>query len=569
MEFMGEGPPSSTKMVRNLLYPHFSAADGCCIGRIRLVGSVIMVIVLLLLAAVGILAWGYSQAKPLGTPGILAWLQTVVLMGPWLLFFGLTAVGVYLNLAGILLLVVSSAGLYIYLGRRLRDLNKESLAAGRAASVAKKQGAAFSDSAVGNSADSSSQSSETGAAEGDRLSTDSAQSGVDASTPSQLGQGGSDQEAEDKLPPIPPEDMSVIEGIFGIDTFFRTETVPYQEGAIFKGNLRGKPDETAQVLSEKLSEKLGDRYLSFLLSNPEGKPVVVVLPKENGPKPTTVGQKVLAVGLVLATLGTCLETAGILQGFDFFQSPERWAQTLPVGLGIATVLGVHELGHIGVARRLNVKLSPPFFLPAWQLGSFGSLMRFESILPNRSVLFDVAFAGPAAGGILSFAFLFLGMVLSHPGSLFQLPAEYFQGSVLVGTLARTVLGDALQNDLVDVHPLMIVGWIGLIITAINVMPAGQLDGGRMLQAIYGRKTLVRATAVTLVLLALVGIFNPIALYWAVLIVFLQRQPERPCTDDLTEPDDARAGLALLALFLMLLILLPLTPSLAARLGVGG
>ena len=516
----------------------------------RLAGSVIMVIVLLLLAAVGILFWGYSQAKPLGTSGILAWLQTVVLMGPWLLFFGLTAIGVYLNLAGILLLVVSSAGLYIYLGRRLRDLNQETLAAERAAGVVKEEAS----EQIGENA----------------LSTQVEEVSLESqSEENQVNKEAAVEEDTDRQQPIPAEDMKVIEGIFGIDTFFRTQTVPYQEGAIFKGNLRGKPDETAKILSEKLTEKLGDRYLSFLLSNPDGKPVVVVLPKENGPKPTSVGQKVLAVGLAIATLGTCLETAGILQGFDFFQAPDRWPDTLPVGLGIATVLAVHELGHIGVAKRLDVKLSPPFFLPAWQLGSFGSLLRIESILPNRSVLFDVSFAGPAAGGILSFAFLFLGLVLSHPGSLFQLPAEYFQGSVLVGTLARTVLGDALQTDLVDVHPLTIVGWIGLIITAINVMPAGQLDGGRMVQAIYGRKTLVRATAVTLVLLALVGIFNPIALYWAVLIVFLQRQPERPCTDDLTEPDDARAGLALLALFLMLLVLLPLTPSLALRLGMGG
>ena len=516
-----------------------------------------MVIVLLLLAAVGILAWGYAQAKPLGAPGILAWLQTVVLMGPWILFFALTAVGVYLNLAGILLLVVSSAGLYIYLGRRLRALNQEALAAEQVADMARRERAGEEGAAA---------FSESGAerlGEGDRAPSEVRSNESDLSE-----QKNKTEEEEARLQPIPSEDLAAIESIFGIDTFFRTQTVPYQEGAIFKGNLRGKPDETAKVLSEKISEKLDGRYLSFLVSNPEEKPVVVVLPKENGPKPTTVAQSVLAVGLAIATLGTCLETAGILQGFDFFQSPERWPQTLPVGLGIATVLAAHELGHVGVAKRLNVKLSPPFFLPAWQLGSFGSLMRFESILPNRSVLFDVAFAGPAAGGILAFAFLFLGMVLSHPGSLFQLPAEYFQGSVLVGAVARVVLGDALQGDLVDVHPLLIVGWIGLIITAINMMPAGQLDGGRMVQAVYGRKTLVRSTVVTLVLLALVGIFNPIALYWAVLIVFLQRQPERPCVDDITEPDDTRAGLALLALFLMLLVLLPLTPSLAGRLGLG-
>ena len=306
----------------------------------------------------------------------------------------------------------------------------------------------------------------------------------------------------------------------------------------------------------------------FLLLDPEEKPVVVVLPSSNGPRPTSTGQRVLAVVLAIATLATCLETASILQSFDIFQSPQRWPEALPIALGLVAVLVAHELGHRIMANKLDVKLSPPFLLPAWQLGSFGAITRFESILPNRSVLFDVAFAGPAAGGILSFVCLFVGLVLSHPGSKFQLPGVFFQGSILVGTLARTVLGDALQNDLVDVHPLMIMGWMGLIITAINVMPAGQLDGGRVVQAIYGRKTLVRATVVTLVLLAVVGLFNPLALYWAVLIVFLQRQPERPCTDDLTEPDDGRAALALLSLFLMLLVLLPLTPSLAGRLGIG-
>ncbi len=509
-----------------------------------------MITILLLLAAVGILTWGFLQAKPYGEPGILAWLQTVVLMGPWLLFFGFSAAGIYLNLAGILLLVVASAGAYIYLGRRLRATAKDPLAAKRAATLMNEAREPTISSAAIADTDQATKTSEASESDAPEV-------------------GDPSHEAEeDALTPIPAEDLAIIEGIFGIDTFFRTQTVPYQEGAIFRGNLRGQPDQAAQTLSQKLTEKLGDRYRSFLLADPENKPVVIVLPSQNDPKPTSVAQRILAVALAVATLATSLETASILQGFDIFQSPERLSEALPIALGIAAVLGAHELGHRLLANRLNVKISPPFFLPAWQLGAFGSLMRFESILPNRTVLFDVAFAGPAAGGMVSFVFLLLGLVLSHPGSLFQLPATFFQGSILVGTVARAILGDALQSTLVDVHPLMVVGWIGLIITAINVMPAGQLDGGRVIQAIYGRKTLVRATVVTLILLAIVGLFNPLALYWAVLIVFLQRQPERPCQDDLTEPDDTRAALALLGLTLMLLVLLPLTPSLAIRLGIG-
>ncbi len=533
-----------------------------------------MIIVLLLLAAIAILAWGYSKAKPLGKLGIIAWLQTVVLMGPWLLFFGLTAVGVYLNLAGILLLIVVSTGLYIYLGRLLRAEAEGQIKAEGQAEIGK---LVTNDSTVGKvepnaieaTAETTAEAVEKTASEKVAAETVAEKTaGVAKATEEASKETPQKETPEKELPPIPAEDLAVVEGIFGIDTFFRTKTVSYQEGAIFKGNLRGKPDKTAQVLSEKLNEKLGDRYRSFLLSDPEDKPVVVVLPKSNGPLPTSVGQKVLAVALAIAAIATSFETAAILQSFDVFQSPERWREVLPIGIGILCVLGVHELGHIVIARQRQVKLSPPFLLPAWQLGAFGAITRFESILKNRSILFDVAFAGPAAGGLLSFIFLMTGFYLSHTGSLFQLPASFFQGSIFVGTLARTILGDALQGDLVDVHPLLVVGWIGLIITAINIMPAGQLDGGRMIQAIYGRKTLIKSTAITLVLLAIVGLFNPLALYWAVLIVFLQRQPERPCTDDLSEPDDTRAALALIALSLMLLILLPLSPSLAGRLGIG-
>lgn len=116
---------------------------------------------------------------------------------------------------------------------------------------------------------------------------------------------------------------------------------------------------------------------------------------------------------------------------------------------------------------------------------------------------------------------------------------------------------------------MVIGWLGLVITALNLMPAGQLDGGRIVQAIYGRKTAGRATLATLILLGIVSLANPLAMYWAILILFLQRDLERPSLNEISEPDDARAALGLLALFLMITTLLPLTPGLAGRLGIGG
>lgn len=502
---------------------------------------------LILLAAIAILVWGYRRARPYGAIGILAWLQSVVLMAPWLMFFGLFAVGIYLNLAGVLLLLLVSTGVYIYLGRRLRAAGAAELAARRSAAMM--------------SADSSSDP-----AQPDPSQPETSQDPEEAA-PAPTTAAASTPDVEGVR--IPATDLTLIEGIFGIDTFFRTETIPYQEGAIFRGNLRGQPEETQTKLAAALAERLEDRYRLFLVENNDQKPTIVVLPATTDPPRTTPTQWGLAIVLALATVFTSLEAGAILQGFDLTQEFSRWPEAIFFVAGVAVILIAHEIGHWLMARKYDIRLSPPFVIPTWQLGSFGSLTRFESLLPNRSVLFDIAFAGPAAGGLVSLAMLVVGLELSHPGSLFQLPSSFFQGSILVGALARVVMGSALQAPLVDVHPLTILGWLGLVITALNLMPAGQLDGGRVVQAIYGRKTAGRTTLFTLVVLALVSLVNPLALYWAALILILQRNLERPCLNDISEPDDARAALGLLALFLTLTVLLPLTPSLAGRLGIGG
>ncbi|MDJ0659136.1 MAG: site-2 protease family protein [Crocosphaera sp.] len=492
-------------------------------------------ILVIILVALGLLAWGYNRAKGYGKLGILAWLQSVSLMGPWLIFFGLFALGIYLNVVGILFLLLASIILYIYIGKKLRTEGQDVMLREKAAQRIKEEEA--------------------------KKTENNNQSETDP-----------DLKNVGDVIPIPDEDLQLIKGIFSIDTFFATETISYQEGAIFRGNLRGETDESYQRLSEKLEANFGDKYRLFLVEGTEGKPVVIILPKSDDPQPTTLVQKNIALVLLVATILTTLEAASILLGFDLVNNWSRYQEAIPISAALWGILAAHEIGHRIVAKRYDIKLSVPFFLPTWQIGSFGAITRFESLIPTRNALFDVAFAGPACGGIISFILLIIGLVLSHPGSLFQLPTQFFQGSVLVGSLAKVILGEQLQNAIVDVHPLTVVGWLGLVITALNLMPAGQLDGGRIIQAIYGRKTARRTTIITLVLLGIVTIFspaNPIPLYWAVVILFLQRDLERPSLNELTEPDDTRAGWGLLALFLMLVTLIPLSPSLAGRLGIGG
>lgn len=498
----------------------------------------------IVLVALGFLVWGYNRAKPFGKLGILAWLQSVVLMAPWLLFFVLVALGIFINIIGLILLFVASSGVYIYLGNRLRSEGQDAILRDRAAQRIAQQEA--EESGSGNLVAAEGES-------GDRIENNT-------------------NNATEEVFPIPAEDLQKIKSIFSLDTFFTTETISYQEGAIFKGNLRGETDAVYASLSQKLDDLLGDKYRLFLVESPEGKPVAIVLPSTNDPQPSTLAQKNLALVLFVAAIATSLEASALLLGFDWFSQLGRYGEALPIALGLWLILAAHEFGHWFYAKRYNIRLSLPYLIPSWQIGSFGSITRFESLVPHRTALFDVALAGPAIGGLVSFVMLAIGLILSHPGSLFQIPIEFLQGSILVGTLSKVLLGSTLDGKIVDVHPLMIVGWLGLVINALNLMPAGQLDGGRIVQAIYGRKTARRTTIATLIILGLVVIFNPanpIPLYWGILILFLQRDLERPSLNELSEPDDARAAFGLLALFLMLATLIPLSPGLAGQLGIGG
>jgi membrane-associated protease RseP (regulator of RpoE activity) len=162
----------------------------------------------------------------------------------------------------------------------------------------------------------------------------------------------------------------------------------------------------------------------------------------------------------------------------------------------------------------------------------------------------------------------LGLELSTDTSLFQIPTDFFRGSILVGGIAKLLIGDRLAASLVSIHPLVLLGWLGLVINALNLLPAGKLDGGRMMQAIYGRRVAGVATILSLLFLGIATLVNPLALYWAIVILVVQRDLERPSSNELVEPSDSRVIVALLGFLVMILTLIPLTPSLAAKWGIG-
>lgn len=474
---------------------------------------------LFLLGTLAFLGWGFWRARRRGSLAVWVWLQGSLLLLPWVVFLGLLLLGIYLNFAGFLVLLLVFTGLYIAVGRKTRQLAQQELQARR------EQLARLEEQGEAPSA------------------------------------GEAPLEAPAVLQRISAEDLQAIQSIFGLDTFFVTETVPYGEGAIFKGNLRQEAEVVVPLLVEKLKEQVGSRYQLFLVEDPAEKPAVVVLPDPIVNYRASVGAQILAGALLVFSFVATLEVGANLLGFRLLDAPGRWVEALPVAAGIFAILLVHETGHRWMAGKYGVRLSPAFVIPSLGIGTLGSLNRIQSPVPSRKALFDIAFAGPAASGILSLLVLLAGLKLSGSEGLY-VPTEIFRSSILVGTLARLVLGSQLQAELVPIHPFVAVGWIGLAITALSLLPAGQLDGGRIVQAVYGRKTVARATFITLIALAVAAISNVLALYWALLILFIAREPERPPQDEITETDGQRDALALLALFLMVMTLLPIAPALA-------
>ena len=188
----------------------------------------------------------------------------------------------------------------------------------------------------------------------------------------------------------------------------------------------------------------------------------------------------------------------------------------------ATLMGIllcHELGHYVVGRRRGIDVSLPYFIPVppqLTLGTLGAVIRMRRPISDRNALFDVGAAGPLAGLVIAVPLLVVGLALSDVGPIN--PGAAIEGnSILYAALKYAVFGRWLPADGVDVelHPMAFAGWVGLLITMINLMPIGQLDGGHIARAALGQsheKWSARLhVALPLVGLAIGGIMFVIAL----------------------------------------------------------
>lgn len=276
--------------------------------------------------------------------------------------------------------------------------------------------------------------------------------------------------------------------------------------------------------------------------------------------------------LLLATFATTT-TAGAVHyagyRWDFVVRPvdlttfELYANGLWYSLSILAILGCHEMGHYFACRYYGVDASLPYFLPAPLplTGTLGAFIRIRQPIPTKKQLFDIGIAGPIAGFIVAVPVLLIGINLSR---VVAIPADVQGGMMELGepllfkVIAWLRWGDIAEGYSINMHPMAFAAWFGLLATALNLFPIGQLDGGHISYAVLGRWS----TVITLLMVAcLIGLtfVSSSWMVWTFLTIgmLFAFGPRHPRTIDEDVPlDAARKWLAVLALIMFALCFTP-------------
>ncbi len=241
----------------------------------------------------------------------------------------------------------------------------------------------------------------------------------------------------------------------------------------------------------------------------------------------------------------------------------RWTSGLPFSITLMSILLAHEMGHYLLARFHGVAVTLPFFVPGPPLltGTFGAFIRMKSQPQDRRVLFDVGAAGPWAGFAVAVPAVVYGLWHSE---LQAIPPSFrglqFGDSLLFKLLTRLVVGPIPFGFDVILHPVALAGWFGFLVTVLNLLPVGQLDGGHVVYAMFGRRHRWIAR-VFLLFTVSVGFLGWSGWFlWAVLMLVVGLD-HPPTLDVITRLDPVRraAGWLTLLLFVATFIPVPITP----------
>src|SRR5881296_3701237 len=265
--------------------------------------------------------------------------------------------------------------------------------------------------------------------------------------------------------------------------------------------------------------------------------------------------------LLFVTILTTTFFGGAWNWMDYSGQPFLSAESIGFGslfftLPLLTILGSHEMGHYLVAKRYKVQASLPFFLPSVPpLGTFAAFISMRDPIPNRRALLDIGVSGPLVGFAIAIPVTLAGLALSaaSPASGLTLAGEA-QPSVLFRALSLFFpLPDTL---LTHPHPLAFAGWVGLFVTAINLLPAGQLDGGHVARALLGNRQVYVSWAAVLILFGLSITFSYPGWFLFGFLIFVLGIRHPPPLNDITRLDVTRKLVGIGAVAILVLTFVP-------------
>ena len=247
--------------------------------------------------------------------------------------------------------------------------------------------------------------------------------------------------------------------------------------------------------------------------------------------------------LLTATLGTTYLAGGFL-----------------FSLSLLLILGAHEFGHYWASRKNAVQSTLPYFIPAPPIfiaGTFGAFIQIKQRIPNRRVLMEIGAAGPIAGFIVAVPMLALGLYLSRVTPSVAMGGVSFGSSFILNLFSELILGIDPTSPFINIHlhPIAFAGWIGMLVTTLNLMPVGQLDGGHIIYALFPDKHRLIGKLFFVALFPL-GYFWPGWFFWAVMIV-LKGFKTAPLNEELVDLDTFHKVLGVVSMLIFMLTFIPI------------
>ena len=267
--------------------------------------------------------------------------------------------------------------------------------------------------------------------------------------------------------------------------------------------------------------------------------------------------------LFLLTVFTTLLAGAIMEGAQILDNPLDLIKGVPFSFTLMFILGTHEFGHYYYAQKHKVDASLPFFIPAppflFLIGTFGAFIKIKSPIYRKDALLQIGAAGPIAGFIIAVPALIFGLFLSDIVEKSDIQGALILGdSILMKILTWVTHPDLMESQDIMLHPIAFAGWIGLLVTMLNLLPIGQLDGGHVAYAMLGEKQKLIGQAAFILLVPL-SFLSINWLVWGLLLLLLMRTVKHPPIQDIHIPlseSDKRIGYICLLIFILCFIPAP-------------